>query len=71
MQSRREYTVLIEQDDEGYFVAEVPALRGCHTQARSMDDLMDRVREVIQLCEEGGDDEAPQLRFVGVQRLTV
>jgi predicted RNase H-like HicB family nuclease len=67
----REYTVLIEQDEDGMFVADVPGLRGCHTQARSMDELMDRVREVIHLCEDDTDPEAPRLRFVGVQRLTV
>jgi predicted RNase H-like HicB family nuclease len=47
---RRKFTVLIEQDEEGYFVATVPALRGCHTQAKSLDTLMKRVREVIALC---------------------
>jgi predicted RNase H-like HicB family nuclease len=50
---RRKFTVLIEQDEEGYFVATVPALRGCHTQAKSLDTLMKRVREVIALCLEG------------------
>ena len=48
----REFSVLIEQDTEGYFVATVPALRGCHTQAKSMDQLMERVREAIELCLE-------------------
>jgi predicted RNase H-like HicB family nuclease len=47
---RRKFTVLIEQDEEGYFVATVPTLRGCHTQAKSLDTLMKRVREVIALC---------------------
>jgi predicted RNase H-like HicB family nuclease len=46
----REFSVVIERDDEGYFVASVPSLRGCHTQARSLDELMDRVREAIALC---------------------
>ena len=50
---RRRFTVLIEQDEEGYFVATVPALRGCHTQAKSLDTLMKRVREVIALCLKG------------------
>ncbi len=46
----REFTVVIERDEEGYLVASVPALPGCHTQARSMDDLLDRIREAILLC---------------------
>ena len=47
-----EFTVLIERDRDGYYVAEVPELRGCHTQARSLDDLMERIGEAILLCLE-------------------
>ena len=53
MKPRRKFTVLIEQDEEGYFVATVPALHGCHTQAKSLDTLMKRAREVIELCLPG------------------
>jgi len=48
----KEFTVLIEQDEEGYYIAEVPELKGCHTQAKSLDTLMERVKEAIQLCLE-------------------
>jgi predicted RNase H-like HicB family nuclease len=69
----QEFHIIIEQDDEGHYVASVPALAGCHTQAQSLDELMDRVKEAIELCLE--TDEAPvgsrPLRFVGVQRLTI
>jgi len=47
---KNEYTVIIEQDEDGYYVAEVPELYGCHTQAKSLDELMTRVREAIVLC---------------------
>ncbi len=46
----REFTVVIERDEAGYLVASVPALLGCHTQARSMDTLLARVKEAILLC---------------------
>jgi predicted RNase H-like HicB family nuclease len=46
---KRNFRVVIERDKEGYYVASVPALPGCHTQARSFDELMDRVREAIAL----------------------
>ncbi len=46
----RVFEVVIERDEDGYYVGSVPALRGCHTQARSLDELMERVREVIALC---------------------
>jgi len=50
----QEFTVIIERDEEGYYVATVPQLRGCHTQARSLDELMERVEEAIELCVEVG-----------------
>jgi len=46
------FNVVIERDKEGYHVASVPELRGCHTQARSLDALMDRIREATDLCLE-------------------
>lgn len=67
----REFDVVIEQDAEGFYVASVPALRGCHTQARSLDQLVERVREAIELCLEVEADEAEPLDFVGVQRISV
>jgi len=68
---KRKFTVLIEQDEEGYLVATVPALRGCHTQAQSLDTLMKRVREAIALCLEEGNDQAGTLEPVGVQQVSV
>ena len=47
-----QFDVIIEQDTEGYFVASVPLLPGCHTQAKSLDVLMERIREAIELCLE-------------------
>ncbi len=46
----KEFNVIIERDSEGYFVASVPSLPGCHTQAKSLDELMERIREAIALC---------------------
>jgi predicted RNase H-like HicB family nuclease len=54
----RAFNVIVERDSEGYYVASVPELRGCHTQARSLDTLMDRIQETIQLCLEVEDERA-------------
>lgn len=65
----REFNVVIERDEDSSFVAAVPELRGCHTQARSFDTLMERVKEAIQLCleaEEPGSNE-----FIGIQRVAI
>jgi predicted RNase H-like HicB family nuclease len=48
----REFDVLVQRDEDGYYVAHVPALRGCHTQAKSLDALMRRIKEAIVLCLE-------------------
>jgi len=71
MKAKRKYTVVIERDEEGYYVATVPALRGCHTQARTLDTLMKRVREVIELCVENGDTLDQPLELVGIQQISV
>jgi predicted RNase H-like HicB family nuclease len=65
------FNVIIGRDEEGFYVATVPELRGCHTQARSLDTLMERIKEAIDLCleEQGPPVSSPE--FVGVQRVTV
>ena len=68
----QEFTVVIERDEEGYLVGSVPTLKGCHTQARSMDELIERLKEAIQLClEVQGKDIAEPLDLVGIQRIAV
>jgi predicted RNase H-like HicB family nuclease len=68
---KREFNVIIERDEEGYYVATVPALRGCHTQAKSLDKLMERVREAIELCLEVEGKAPAKTQFIGVQRIAV
>ncbi|HVY69254.1 MAG TPA: type II toxin-antitoxin system HicB family antitoxin [Verrucomicrobiae bacterium] len=69
--TEREFTVVVERDEAGYYVASVPELHGCHTQARSLDKLMERVREAISLCLEVEGDSSRGNKFVGVQRVAV
>ncbi|MCC5840390.1 MAG: type II toxin-antitoxin system HicB family antitoxin [Opitutales bacterium] len=68
---KQEFDVVIEPDSEGYLVASVPALPGCHTQAKSFDKLQVRIKEAIELClEEYGRDREPT-EFVGIQRVAI
>ena len=67
----RQFSVIIEQDQDGYYVASVPALRGCHTQAKSLDELSVRVKEAIELCLEVEDNDAERLEFIEVQQVSV
>lgn len=65
----KEFNVIIERDEDGFFIASVPELRGCHTQARSLDVLMKRVKEAIELCLEV--EEPVSNEFIGIQRVVV
>jgi predicted RNase H-like HicB family nuclease len=67
----REFTVIVERDSEGYYVASVPSLPGCHTQAKSLDELMIRIREAIDANLDVTLGEPEVLEFVGVQRIAI
>jgi len=68
---KREFYVLIEQDEDGFFVGEVPQLRACYAQGRTMDELLKNIREVIELCLEEQPQAERGPEFVGVQKVLV
>jgi len=65
------FTVVIEKDEDGFFVASVPAIPGCHTQAKTMHELTSRIKEAIELCLESGSYSEYEGQFVGVQKIEV
>ena len=65
------YTVLIEQDEAGWYIAKVPAVKGCHTQARNIPELLRRAKEAIEVCLEAEGRAPRPLRFVGVQQIEI
>lgn len=69
----REFTVVIEQDEDGVYVASVPELPGCHTQAENLDELNRRIKEAIELYleVEAEEGEKEHLDFVGIQKVKV
>ncbi|MGB3779690.1 MAG: type II toxin-antitoxin system HicB family antitoxin [Tunicatimonas sp.] len=71
MKTTRDYNVVIERDSDGYYVASVPSLPGCHTQAKSLDTLMKRIQEAIELCLEVEKAAGEELDFIGVQKVSV
>jgi len=71
VKNKRKFTVVIEQDEDGFYVATVPALRGCHTQARKLDTLMKRIREAISLCLQEDSDQSGPLELVGIQQISI
>lgn len=66
----RKYTVLIEKDEDGWFVSEVLELPGCHTQARDLNKLMERTKEAVKGYLETKKERLSG-EFVGVQQLEV
>jgi len=71
MEKNLDYLVVIEQDEDGVYVATVPARWGCHTQARRLEELFPRIREAIELCLEVEGTEASPMRFIGIHQIEV
>ncbi|HII00922.1 type II toxin-antitoxin system HicB family antitoxin [Methanosarcina sp. Mfa9] len=68
----REFTVVIEQDEDGIYVASVPELEGCHTQAETLDELNRRIKEAIELyLEVESEKTGEKLDFIGIQKVKV
>ena len=65
------FTVVIEKDEDDYFVGYVPSIRGCHTQGRTLDELMKNIKEAIELCLEVDGKNIEPEKFVGVQNVEV
>ena len=68
---QRQFDVVIERDEESYYVASIPQIPGCHTQARSLDEVIERIREGAELYLEVEGTPEQNLEFVGIQRITI
>ena len=67
----RNFTVLIEQDEDGIYVAKVPDIQGCYTQGKTVEEAVERVKEAIQVCLEAEEEEMPKMKFIGLQQIEV
>jgi predicted RNase H-like HicB family nuclease len=65
------YSAVIERDEDGVYVASIPELPGCHSQARNLDELTSRIREAAELYLEVADGETEKREFVGIQIIEV
>lgn len=73
MLKNREFYVIIERDEDGYYVGEVPQLKACYSQGETIDELMANMKEVIEMClEELEEDNLIYINeFVGVQKIKI
>jgi predicted RNase H-like HicB family nuclease len=66
---KKEFYVIIERDEDDFFVGEVPALKGCYAQGRTIEELMLNMRDVIEMCLE--EEPAIQNEFIDVQKVSI
>ncbi len=67
----QKFTILIEEGEDGYLISEVLELPGCHTQAKTQDELMKRTKEAISLYLECTKPQQIEDKFIGIQQLKV
>ncbi len=68
---KKKYTIVIEKDEEGWLISGVVELPGCHTQAKNMDELLNRTKEAIQAYLQSDKNIEISEEFVGVQQIEV
>lgn len=67
----RTFEVLIERDEDGMFVASVPAMPGCHTQGETLAEARENIKEAILLWLDGGDEPRQGVQVVGIEQVTI
>ena len=69
---QRDFYVFIERDEDGFFVGEVPALKACYAQGKTIDEMLKNIKEVINLCLEDQQEVSDNnIEFIGVQKVTI
>ncbi len=66
-----DFTAIIEKDEDGFFVASVPEIEGCYTQGKTLQEVLERIKEAIEVCLEGDREEINPLKFIGIQKVQV
>ena len=68
---KRHFPIIIEQDKDGIFIVECPALRGCRSYGHTVEEAIENIREAIEVCLEDTESEVPGMKFVGIRDLEV
>ena len=67
----KKFTVIIEKDEDGWYVSEVVGLPGCHTQGKTIDQLMERTKEAIRGYLKSAEEPEISGNFIGIQQIEV
>ena len=68
---KRTFNIIVEDGQDGYLISSVIELPGCHTQAKTYDELLDRTKEAIELYLDDNKRFKPLNRFVSLQQISV
>ncbi|PIN91396.1 type II toxin-antitoxin system HicB family antitoxin [Candidatus Pacearchaeota archaeon CG10_big_fil_rev_8_21_14_0_10_32_14] len=71
MENTLDFNVIIEQDEDGIFIARVPQIDGCYTQGKNLHEVLERIKEAIEVCLEGDKENISPLKFIGIQKVQV
>jgi len=71
MENTLDFNVVIEQDEDGIFIARVPQIDGCYTQGKNLHEVLERIKEAIEVCLEGDKENISPLKFIGIQKVQV
>lgn len=66
-----DFMVLIEQDEQGWFVVKVPDIQGCYTQGKTIEEALARIKEAVQVCLEAERTEFLPMKFIGLQKIEI
>ena len=66
-----DFTVFIEQDEDGIYIARVPEIDGCYTQGKSLQEVLERIKEAIEVCLEADKESINPMKFIGIQKVWV
>lgn len=64
-----EFNIILEKDEEGWYVASVPEIHGCYTQGKTIPQVLERIKEAIEVCLESGDENIKPMKFIGIQKI--
>ncbi len=66
-----EFNIIIEKDEEGWYVASVPEIQGCHTQGKTIPQVLERIKEAIEVCLKADGEEIKPMKFIGIQKIEI
>ncbi len=64
-----EFNVIIERDEDGWYVASVPEIQGCYTQGKTIQQVLERIKEAIEVCLKADGENIKPMKFIGIQKV--